>query len=91
MTREIAETITNVDRPIPVVNLEDGQVWISGMNARPWVLARAIETELEAAGIEHGEPTDDEATEFGGLVIPVSACEEISDAVHTEVFDGAEA
>jgi hypothetical protein len=91
VTREIAEAVAGVDRSNTVMNLEDGRVWVSGMNARPWVLARDIHRELEAAGIEHGETTDDGAAEHGGLLIPVPSCTPISDTVHQEVFgDGAD-
>ena len=89
MTREVAEAISKVSRPNPVVNLEDGRVWVSGMNARPWVLVRAIKDELEAAGIKHEETTDDGAAKHGGLVIPVPDCEPISDEAHQEVFGDA--
>jgi hypothetical protein len=91
VTREIAEAVAGVGRSNPVVKLEDGRVWVSGMNARPWVLARDIHRELEAAGITHGETTDDGAAEHGGLLIPVPGCEPISDEVYQEVFsDGAD-
>ena len=89
MTREVAAAVAGVSRSTPVVKLEDGRVWVSGMNARPWVLARAIEDELDAADIEHGETTDDGAAEHGGLVIPVPNCEPISDEANQEVFDDA--
>jgi len=89
VTRKIAEAVAGVSRSNPVVQLEDGRVWVSGMNTRPWVLARAIEDELEAAGIEHGETTDDGAAKHGGLVIPVPDCEPISDEAHQEVFGDA--
>lgn len=86
MTREIAEVVNRVNRTHPVVNLEERQVWVSGMNARPWVLARAIVDELEAECIRCGEPTDDGAAEHGGILIPVPACEPISEEAHQEVF-----
>lgn len=90
MTREIAEAIQEgVRRSGPVVNLEDGLVWVSGMNARPWVLAREIQEAVEGAGFDAGDPTDDGAAEHGGLEVPVPECEEIDDAVHQEVFGDA--
>ena len=89
MTREIAEAVSGVSRPNPVVTFEDGQVWVSGRNSRPWVLAHGIRDELEAAGIEHGETTDDGAAEHGGLLIPVPDCEPISDEAYREVFSDA--
>jgi hypothetical protein len=89
VTREIAEAVAGVDRSNPEVNFEDGQVWVSGMNARPWVLARDIHRELEAAGITHGEPTDDGAAKHGGLLIPVPGCRPISDEAYREVFGDA--
>ena len=89
VTREIAEVVSGVRRPNPVVNFEDGQVWVSGMNARPWILARDVTGELEAAGIEHGETTDDGAAKHGGLLIPVPGCEPISDEAYREVFGDA--
>lgn len=88
MTREIAETIADgVTRSSPVVNLEDGLVWVSGMNARPWVLARQVQESLIAEGFDAGEPSDDAAAEHGGLEIEVPGCEPISDEAHQEVFD----
>ena len=88
MTREVAETIADgVTRSSPVVNLEDGLVWVSGMNARPWVLARQVQETLIAEGFDAGEPSDDGAAEHGGLEIEVPAAEPISDEVHEEVFD----
>ena len=88
MTREVAETIADgVTRSSPVVNLEDGLVWVSGMNARPWVLARQVQEALIAEGFDAGEPSDDRAVEHGGLEIEVPGCEPISDEVHEEVFD----
>lgn len=90
MTREIAEAIADgVTRSSPVVNLEEDLVWISGMNARPWVLARQVQETLIAEGYEAGEPTDDGAHKHGGLEVPVEGCEPISDEVHAEVFDAA--
>lgn len=87
MTREVAETIADgVTRSSPVVNLEDGLVWVSGMNARPWVLARQVQESLIAEDFDAGEPSDDGAAEHGGLVIEVPAAEPISDEVHQEVF-----
>jgi len=90
VNREVAEAISEVSRPNPVVNLEDGRVWVSGMNARPWVLARSIDDELKAAGIKHGEITNDGAAEHGGLLIPVPSCEPISDETDQEVIGNAE-
>lgn len=90
MTRKIAEVIADSGRRSePVVNLEEGQVWVSGMNARPWARARRIADRLEAAGFEPGEVTDDGAAEHGGLLIPVDGCEPISDEIRQEVFTNA--
>jgi len=89
VTRKIAEVVAGVSRSNPVVNLEDGRVWVSGTNARPWMLAHAIEDELEAAGIGHGETTDDGAAKHGGLVIPVPDCKPISDETYQEVIGDA--
>ena len=90
MTREIAETIADgVTRSSPVVSLEDGRVWVSGMNARPWVLARQVQESLLAEDFDAAEPSDDGAAEHGGLEIEVPACEPISDEAHAEVFDVA--
>lgn len=90
MTREIAEVIADgVTRTSPVLNLEDGLVWVSGMNARPWVLARQVQESLIAEDYDAGEPTDDDAHKHGGIEIEVPECEPISDEVHQEVFDVA--
>lgn len=85
MTEAVAEAIATV-RPHPVVNLEEGQVWISGMNARVWVLARRMQAALTDAGIETGEPTDDDAVEHGGLILPVPKCEPISEEAHQQIM-----
>lgn len=90
MTRAVAEAIADTGRRSqPVVRLEDGQVWVSGMNAEPWGRARRIADRLEAAGFDTGEVTDDRAAEHGGLLIPVDGCEPVSDDVHQEVFGDA--
>lgn len=88
MTRAIAEVIAgNGRRSDPVVSLEDGRVWVSGMNQHPWLRARRIASRLEDAGYETGEVTDDGAAKHGGLLIPVEGCEPISNETHREVFD----
>lgn len=88
MTREIADVIRDAtNRPHPVVNLEDGVVWVSGMNSRPWVLARRIREALQDAGYDAGAALGDGAALHGGLELPVPECEDIPDDVHQEVFE----
>jgi len=90
VTREVAEAIADgVTRSSPVVSLEEDLVWISGMNARPWVLARQVQETLIAEGYDAGEPTDDGAHQHGGLEVGVPGCEPISDETHQEVFGDA--
>lgn len=91
MTREIAEAIADhVKRPSPVLSLEDGRVWVSGMNARCWSLAREVHFAVTALGYDAEKPTDDGAAEHGGLIVRAPECEPISDEVHEEVFGDAE-
>lgn len=90
MTREVAEVIAeDVNRPNPVVTMEDGQVWVSGMNARPWVLARKVASALKGEGFHVDPPHDDGAANHGGLIVPVRECEEISEETIQEVFGDA--
>lgn len=91
MTREVAEVVAGVgNRVHPVFRVEDGQVWISGMNASVGSFADRVAQELESAGFDVGEPTDDGAAEHGGLLVPVAEAEELTDAEQDEVLaDGA--
>lgn len=91
MTRDVVEAVAGYpDRERPVVTAEDGQVWVSGMNARPWELAEGLQEHFESEGIETGDVTDDGAAEHGGLLIEVPACEEVSEDVYAEVFQDGE-
>lgn len=90
MTRGIAEIAASIPWINPVVNVEDEQIWVSGMNSRPAVVAREIKDRLEAEGYDVGDIEDDDADRFGGLVIPIEECEELDDDAHEEVFGDAE-
>lgn len=90
MTRGVLETIVETTyRDNPIIALEDGQVWVSGMNANPWSLARRCRHAIATAGYEVGAVSDDGAAEHGGLLIPVPDCEPISDNTQQEVMADA--
>lgn len=88
MTREVLEAIVDTPSRNPVVCVEDGQVWVSGMNADPFHRAERIRKRLEAAGFEPGEVSDDGAAEHGGLIIPLEEAEELTEEAHKEVVNG---
>ena len=50
-----------------VYAVEDGQVWVSGMNARCPAVARRMTRTLVKHGVPCGLVYDDDAVQFGGV------------------------
>lgn len=71
MTDEIAGIVAQNISGHPVAVVEDGGVWLSGMNANVGRHAARIVGALESCGYECSEPRD----ELGGLYIDVPAAQ----------------
>lgn len=67
MTREIGGIVARKVSGVPVASIEDGGVWLSGMNASLATDARRVRDALEACGYTVGELED----EHGGYYMAV--------------------
>lgn len=79
MTREIAREVVE-ERPTTVFHIEDGGVWLSGMNANVGRLARRVRRRLDREGYHVGDVEDDEVARNSGLYIPVEEAEEVEES-----------
>lgn len=69
MTEEIAGIVSRELSGEPVAVVEDGGIWLSGMNANVGVYAQRIKAALDACGYDVTEPEDQD----GGLYLSVPA------------------
>ena len=75
MTREIGGIVARKVSGLPVASVEDGGVWLSGMNAHLGRDARRVKGALEACGYTVGDLKD----EYGGYFMSVEGAEELDE------------
>lgn len=75
MTREIGGIVARNVSGLPVASIEDGGVWLSGMNAYLGREARRVKSTLEACGYTVGELED----EHGGYYMSVEGAKALDE------------
>lgn len=90
MTRDVLEALVeNTYRDQPVVTVEDGQVWVSGMNANAHALSKRCRHAIANAGYSVGDVRRDDAEVHGGYLIPVPDADAVNHDVQAEVYADA--